>query len=236
MKLLLTLAAVLAMLLAFLWKSTLLPYATLLLLACLVMWGREVGFARRRSWGLLTAILLPVVLISLCMIFGETTQPMITVLAGAFDEYFSGFFFGITRMTEELSKAGFTNRLISIKGYAVLLFILCTLAAWKALCELSAWENMSLEKVTKNRDKPLLGSTLGVLLLLAMLLFSVMALDAYSPSCRSRCSGIQYRNFPLFQVLTLNFSLIYFFVGLYINTLISRLGVIPTWFGKASVD
>lgn len=235
MKPLLTIAAVLVLQLTFLWKSTLLPYASILLLACLVMWGREVGFARRRSWGLHTAVFLPVVLISLCMIFGKTTQPMITALAGTFDEYFSGFFFGLVQTTEELSAAGFTSRPTSIKGYAVLMFILCMLAAWKFLCELSVWENMNPEKVIQNRDKPLLESTLGVLLLLAMLSFFVMGLDAYSPNCRSRCSGIQYQNFPLLQLLTFNFSVIYFVTGLYINTLISRLGVIPPWFGKGTV-
>lgn len=228
MKPLLTLAAVLALLFTFLWKSTFLPYAIFLLLACLVIWGREVGFMCRRSWGLYTAVFLPVVLISLCMIFGKISQPMITALASTFDEYFSGFFFGLVQTTEELSTAGFINRLTPIKGYAVLMFILCTLCAWKFLCEVSTFESMDLEKVIASRGQPWAGTFIATLLLLIMFLFLVMGLDLYSPSCRRRCSGIQYRNFISFQMLTFSLSASYFFVSLQIGLIFSRLAKLPT--------
>ena len=224
---LLALSAILVMLVAFFLKATLLPYTAFLFLASLVMWGRRVSFVRRRSWGVATLFAGPLALVSLSMVFGETTKPMITALAGTFDECFSGFFFGIVEATEELAARGYAHRVVSVKGYAVLVFILCTLCVWKFLCEITTFENMDLEKVARSRAQPWLGTCLAMLVLVGMLLLFVMELDPYNPSCSRRCSGIQYRNFPFFQMLTFAFSLLYFFVAAFIGLAFGRYASLP---------
>lgn len=233
---LLTTAAVIALLLAFGWEGKLLPYALFLLFACFVMWGAGIPFARRKSWGLGTLLAAPIILISLSMMFGRFTQPMIEALGGTFDSHFAGFFFGIARTTEELAAAGYAERQQSIKGYAVLAFIVSMLSAWKFLCEVATLENMNVDKILLNRAQPLPGVYVPILILLFMFLGSLMGVDVYSPSCTTRCSGIQRGNFPFFQMFTLWLSLTYIFVGFFVAVTVSKLAPLPAIQSKRPLD
>ena len=229
---LLVLNALMAMLVAFFWRPNLLPYTAFLLLASLVVWGRKASFARRRSWGTGALLAGPIALVSLSMIFNNASEPLISLLAGAFDKCFSDFFGGIARASEELAALGHAHRITSIKGYAVLVFILCSVFAWKFLCETTTFENMDLDKVAMSRGKPWLGTCFAIAMVGGLLLLFIMALDPYNPLCQRRCSGIQRNNFPYFQMLTFAFSILYFFVAAGVGLIFSRFASLPSSFDK----
>lgn len=227
MKPLLTTTAITALLLSFGWEGKLLPYALFLLFACLAMWGTEIPFARRKSWGMGTLLATPIILISISMMLGRFTEPMIDALGDTFDNHFAGFFFGIARTTEELAAVGYTERQQSIKGYAVLAFIVCMLSAWKFLCEVATLENMNVDKILINRAQTLPGVYVPILILLFMFLGFLMGADVYSPNCTRRCSGIQRGNFPFFQMFALWLSLTYIFVGFFVAVTVSKVAPLP---------
>lgn len=227
MKAMVSITTVAVVILALVWKEKLFPYAILSLLVYSVTRGVDLHAARRKSWGLGVLVLAPMVVVSLSMMFGEVSEPWITALASTFDRYFSGFFFGIASTTERLAAAGYNERLIPIKGYAVLAFLVCTLAALKFLCEVSTLENMDPVKLMKSREESFNGFFIGIILLLSMLLLLVMGTDFYSPGCTRRCSNVHRWNFPFFQMLTLCFSLAFFFIGLFIAAVVGRTAPLP---------
>lgn len=234
MKALVSITTVALVMLALVWEEKLFPYAILSLLVYSVTWGIDLHAARRKSWGLGALFLAPMVVVSLSMMFGEASEPWITALASTFDRYFSGFFFGIARTTAELAAAGYNERPTPIKGYAVLVFLVCTLAALKFLCEVSTLENMDPVKLMKSREGSFNGVFLGILLLLSMFLLLVMGTDFYSPNCTRRCSNVHRWNFPFFQMLTLGFSFAFFFIGLFIGAVVGRTAPLPGIHNEAS--
>jgi hypothetical protein len=199
-------------------ESRLLGYVIFPILMAGVFYRAKRNTRVFRTRDLMLLLFAPQVIISIALISSRQLANFLEWLSILFDDYFPLFFVGITNMTERLAKDGYVQRVESIKGFALLAFLTTTFFACRYLVAMGTiGDTYKMLSKPVNVDQTWIQRNGGILCVVVGLLWAVMFLDFYAPSCTSRCSRIQYSNFPGVIFLTLLYSITYACIGVLIN-------------------
>lgn len=170
--------------------------------------GRELGFLLFGSQ----------VLFFIFLCFEGEFNGVVSYMSHIFDSYFSKVFIGIQITSRDLYLDGYIERSRSIKGCVVIAFILALLFSWRYIVACIEYRPTKPRRQHSSKWQ----ASMPYLILVPMLIFLILGVDMYSPTCRSRCSGIQYSNFMSMNWLMAMMAGLSALVGMWLSTLFNH--------------
>jgi hypothetical protein len=156
----------------------------------IIIFGGRFGYLKPgRELGILLVVPQVIFLILLCL--ERKISGAISYMSGIFDIYFSNVFLGIQTTSHDLYLGGYAARSSSIKGYAIIALSLTLIFSWRYMAVCVAYRSAKPRK----QNVSMWQASQPYVILVPMFIFGVFGVDMYTPTCQSRCSGIQHSNF-----------------------------------------
>ncbi|MET1076446.1 MAG: hypothetical protein ABWY06_00335 [Pseudomonas sp.] len=202
----------------FLLDSRLTGYSILLMLIASVIFG-----VRRRKYYPLGSLFIRLIAVTQLLAivlanFSESIPGVIKLMSGFFDDYLSLLMLGVSWMSEDLIADGYFDRVVEIKGFSAVIFLVSVLLARGYLvAAFSVGEVWKKIKAPLQEDKNWLNRNLVLLIFVVVFAAVALYMDWYNPKCTKRCMQVEVFNFPIFSMLSVTFSMTFFFIGLMIS-------------------